>query len=74
MKSPFLIHFKEFMISRHYARKTVNTYAYWIRQYVLFHDKRHPSELDNHDAEAFLTHLVVKLNVASSTQSIALNA
>ena len=30
---------------RHYARKTEESYLYWARRYILFHNKRHPSEM-----------------------------
>lgn len=27
---------------RHYSRRTEEAYTCWIRQFILFHDKRHP--------------------------------
>ncbi len=27
---------------RHYSRRTEEAYTYWIRQFILFHEKRHP--------------------------------
>lgn len=32
---------------RHYSRRTEEAYTYWIRQYILFHDKRHPLKIDH---------------------------
>jgi hypothetical protein len=43
---------------KHYAYRTEDTYVSWIRQYILFHDKRHPGEMGAAEVEAFLTHLV----------------
>jgi hypothetical protein len=31
---------------RQYSPRTEKAYVGWIRRFVLFHDKRHPSELD----------------------------
>ncbi len=58
----------------HYSRKTEKTYVGWVRRYVLFHRKRHPSELAEPEIAAFLTHLAVDRHVSASTQNHALNA
>ena len=49
-------------------------YVQWIKRYILFHGKRHPSELSVEHVKAFLTHLAVNRYVAVSTQNQALNA
>lgn len=59
---------------KHYSIRTENSYADWIRRYILFHSKRHPSEMGSAEIEAFLTQLAVKENVAASTQNQALSA
>ncbi len=59
---------------RHYAYRTEQTCIYWIRRYILFHDKRHPREMGAAEIEAFLTHLAVEGQVAASTQNQALCA
>jgi len=59
---------------RHYSYRTEQTYVYWIRRYILFHQKRHPAEMGSVELEAFLTHLVVAGKVSASTQNQALNA
>jgi len=46
----------------------------WIRQYVLFHDKRHPLDLHEQHVSEFLSHLAVNRKVAASTQNQALCA
>lgn len=50
--------------------------AYWnfIRQFIFFHNKRHPREMGKPEVEAFLTHLAKARNVSVSTQNQALNA
>jgi integron integrase len=59
---------------KHYSYRTEQSYIYWIRRYILFHNKRHPQEMSSTELEAFLTHLAVKEQVAASTQNQALNA
>jgi integron integrase len=59
---------------RHYSIRTEQAYVQWVKRYILFHGKRHPSELGKAEAEAFLTSLAVQRNVAASTQAQALSA
>ncbi len=59
---------------RHRSVSTERSYVGWVRRFVLFHGKRHPSELGAAEIEAFLGHLATKRRVASSTQNQALNA
>ncbi len=58
----------------HYSRLTEKAYVAWIRQFILFHGKRHPAQLGVQEIEAFLTALAVSRKVAASTQNQALNA
>ena len=30
---------------KHFSHKTEKAYVYWIRQFILFNDKRHPNEM-----------------------------
>ena len=59
---------------RHRSRRTEDAYADWARRFILFHGKRHPSELGPDAVTAFLNHLAVDGEVTSSTQNQALNA
>lgn len=59
---------------KHYSYSTENTYVHWAKRYILFHHKRHPTEMGVPEIEAFLTHLAQDLNVAASTQNQAFNA
>jgi len=59
---------------KHYSYQTEKTYIYWIRRYILFHNKRHPKDMGSAEIEAFLTHLAVHENVAASTQNQALHS
>lgn len=60
--------------SKHYSRRTEETYIDWIRRYVRFHKTRHPRELGSADITTFLTHLAVDLDVAAATQNQARSA
>lgn len=59
---------------KHYSLRTEETYLFWIKRFILFHGKRHPSEMGEQEITAFLTHLAVEKNVAASTQNQALAA
>jgi integron integrase len=59
---------------KHYAFTTERAYVNWVRRFILFHNKRHPSHLGQAEVEAFLTHLAVQQKVAAATQNQALNA
>lgn len=59
---------------KYYSYRTEQTYVYWIRRYILLHQKRHPVEIGSAELEAFLTHLAVVGKVSVSTQNQALNA
>ena len=60
--------------TRHYSPRTEDAYAHWIRRYIVFHRKRHPSELGAADISTFLTWLAVERHVSASTQNQALSA
>ncbi|MBC8213594.1 MAG: phage integrase N-terminal SAM-like domain-containing protein [Candidatus Marinimicrobia bacterium] len=47
--------------TRHYSTKTEKTYRNWIKQYVLFHKKRHPNEMSEKEVNQFLSHLAVAI-------------
>jgi integron integrase len=74
MASSFLQQVADYMRTRRYAKRTIETYQHWIRFYILFHKKQHPSQLGNAEVEQFLTWLAVERHVAFKTQSSALNA
>ena len=59
---------------KHYSLRTEQAYVGWIRRYIVFHGKRHPSEMGKPELESFLTSLAVQRNVSASTQTQALSA
>lgn len=72
--SPFLEMVRGEIRLRGYSIRTEKSYLFWIRQFILFHQKRHPSEMGGAEVKAFLTWLAVTRNVAVNTQKVALNA
>jgi len=54
--------------------RTEQQYLFWIRRFILFHGKRHPSDMATREVEDFLTHLAVDRKVSASTQNQALAA
>ena len=59
---------------KHYSLSTENTYLSWIKQFILYHGKRHPVDMCAAEVEAFLTYLATQRQVSSSTQNQALSA
>lgn len=59
---------------RHYSLRTEDTYVFWARRYIRFHQMQHPRELDERHVVDFLTHLAVNRNVSANTQNLALSA
>ena len=60
--------------TRHYSYRTEQTYVHWIKQFILFHNKRHPPEMGAAEVTEFLSYLAVSRRVAASTQNQALAA
>ena len=59
---------------KHYSIRTEQTYADWIKRFILFHHKRHPKDMGAPEVRLFLEDLAVRRRVAASTQNQALNA
>jgi integron integrase len=60
--------------ARHDSRRTEASYVAWERRFVLFHGKRHPSEMSGPEVGEFLSSLATERNVSASTQNQALAA
>jgi integron integrase len=60
--------------SRHYSSRTERAYVDWVRRFVRFHGRRHPSTMGECEVAAFLTHLATERRVSASTQNQALSA
>jgi len=60
--------------TRHHSRRTEVAYVAWIRRYIGFHRKAHPSTPGAPEISAFLTWLATARHVSASTQNQALAA
>ena len=60
--------------ARHYSRRTEEAYVGWIKRFIFFHGKRHPSSMGGDEVNAFLSHLAVQGHVSAATQNQALCA
>jgi integron integrase len=59
---------------RRYSPRTEEAYLLWIRRFIVFHGKRHPSEMGEAEIARFLSNLAQKQRVSASTQNQALSA
>jgi integron integrase len=62
------------MLARNYSKRTVDSYCYWTKHFILFCGKQHPRELGAVEVERYLSWLAVERGVAPGTQALALNA
>jgi|GEM_PF-1784086 len=44
-KSPFLKSVEDFMRVQRYRHRTIKSYLYWIKYFILQNGKRHPAQL-----------------------------
>jgi len=65
---------RRLMRVRRYSRRTEDVYVRWVRRYVGFHGRRHPTELAEPEIAAFLSMLAEERSVAAGTQNQALAA
>ena len=51
--------------TKHYSIRTETAYTDWIKRFILFHDKRHPSQMGGSEVEYFLSHLAMTGKVSA---------
>ena len=73
-KSKLLEQVRKLIRVKHLSYKTERAYIGYIRDYILFHNKKHPKDMGVSEIRDYLTHLAVDKNVAASTQNVAFNA
>jgi integron integrase len=59
--------------TKHYSNRTEQSYLDWIR-HILFHHKRHPTDMGASKVQEYITYLAVERKVSASTQNQALSA
>jgi len=60
--------------ARHFSPRTEDAYCLWIRRFIAYHGKRHPSTMGASEVNAYLSALAVNRGVSASTQGQALAA
>ena len=71
IRSPFLQRVQRVLRARRKSLDTERAYLRWIKRFILYHQKRHPTDMGTSDIEDFLTHLAVDREGAPSTQNQA---
>lgn len=74
MKRKLLDQVRDKIRVKHYSIKTEQSYVGWVKQYIFFHNKRHPLEMGKAEIEQFLTYLAVNKKVSPTTQNQAFSA
>ncbi len=59
---------------KQYSPRTEDTYTLWVKNYILFHDKRHPKDMGLPEIGQYLAHLAGQKEVSASTQNQAFSA
>jgi hypothetical protein len=74
MAEKLLDRVKDTIRLKHLSKRTEEAYVHWIKNFIIFHNKRHPAELGEGEIRVYLNHLAQHECVSSSTQNQALNA
>ena len=72
--SPFLTEVQRLIRLRQLSYATEKSYLGWIRRFIIWSKKQHPSELGSAEVSAFLSYIATERHVSVSTQNQALNA
>jgi integron integrase len=73
-KPKLLEQLKQAIKAKYYSNRTVESYCYWVKNFIIYHNKKHPKVLQKKDIENYLNHLAIDKQVSASTQNIALAA
>jgi Phage integrase, N-terminal SAM-like domain len=71
---PLLTRMRRELHTRHYNRRTKQTYCNWVKRFIHFHNFRQPAEMAESEINAHPTHLAVPEKVSTSTQNQAFSA
>jgi site-specific recombinase XerD len=74
VKQKLLDQARDTIRTRHMSYRTEQAYLYWMKKFILFHQKRHPLEMGGVEVSQFLTFLATKKQVSASTQNQAFAA
>lgn len=73
-KSPFVAGLREKMRALRMSPRTEDAYVHYVCDFIVFHGKKHPSEMGSEEVTSYLSHLATARKVAASTQNVAFNA
>ena len=73
-KPPLLEQVRQCLRLKHYSIRTEDAYVQFIKRFILFQRKRHPSEMGAVEIRQFFSHLATEGRVSASTQNQALAA
>lgn len=65
---------RQLMRIRHYSLRTEESYVRWMKEYIIFHGKRHTAAFGAAEVAGFLSYLATDRHVATSTQQQAIAA
>jgi integron integrase len=66
--------YRDVLRVKHYSPRTEDTYLQWVKNYILFHNKRHPRDMGIPEISQFLVYLASNREVSVSTQNQAFSA
>ena len=49
---------------KHFSLSTETSYVYYVRDYILFHDKRHSKDMEVSETRVYLSHLATVRHVS----------
>jgi len=73
-KPKLLDEVKSILRVKHYSKRTEDVYIKWIKDYIVYHNKRHPKEMGAEEIKIFINYLANNKHVSASTQNQAINA
>lgn len=73
-KPKLLDQVKTHLRAMHYSKRTEESYTSWIKRFIMFNNKIHPSNLGKDEIRKYLNYLAVEKNVSASTQNLALQS
>jgi integron integrase len=73
-RPPLIEQLRQTLRSKHYSRRTEQSYCGWVKRFLRFHRMRHPGQMGEAEVNAFLSHLALRKKVSASTQNQALGA
>jgi site-specific recombinase XerD len=62
------------VVVRHYSARTEDAYVFWVRKFILFHNKKHPAQMREPEITLYVSWLATERRLAASTQNQALSA